>query len=88
MIVIDGVEWVTTGEACRRLAPDVTFETLRNWYAPRDRSTPRIRLLRDPAGRPARCNRQYLVAWPEVVEAEVVARTAAGEVGGRPRAGT
>lgn len=80
-----GVEYVTTSEACGRLAPDVGPETLRNWYAPRGGSAPRVRLLRNYAGRPVRVGREYLVAWPDVVEAEHTARTAAG---GRPRGGS
>ena len=76
------MEWVTTREACRRLAPDVGPDTLRNWYAPRT-GTPRVRVLRHPGtGRPLRLRRQLLVCWPEVVEQEYAART---EPAGRPR---
>lgn len=81
-VIVDGVEWITTRDACRRLAPDVRPNTLRNWYAPRDASTPRVRLLRDPTGRPVRWRRQYLVAWEDVVEAEHATRS---NPAGRPR---
>lgn len=79
-MVIDGVEWITTREACERLAPDVTPTTLRHWY--RDGRPPPVRLLRDPSGRPVRLRRQLLVCWPDVVEAEHATRTAGA---GRPR---
>lgn len=81
-VIIDGVEWIPTGEACERLAPDVGPETLRNWYAPRDGRAATVRVLRDPDGRPVRLRRQLLVCWPDVVEAEHAARTQAA---GRPR---
>ncbi len=81
-MIVTGLEYVTTGEACERLAPDVTTETLRNWYAPRGGRPPSVRLLRDPDGRPVRLGREYLVCWPDVVEAELTARL---EPGGRPR---
>ncbi len=82
MITVDAVEYVTTGTACARLAPDVTAETLRNWYAPRGGRAPLVRLLRDPDGQPVRLGREYLVCWPDVVEAELATRL---EPGGRPR---
>lgn len=81
-VIIGGVEWITTGEACERLAPDVGPETLRNWYAPRDGRPPTVRVLRDPDGRPVRLRRQLLVCWADVVEAEHTART---QPAGRPR---
>lgn len=84
MIVVDGAEWVTTGEACARLAPDVHPDTLRNWYAPRGGRAPVVRLLRDPDGVPVRVRRQFLVRWADVVEAEHAART---RPAGRPRTG-
>lgn len=83
-VVVDGLEWVPTGEACERLAPDVRPDTLRNWYAPRT-GKPRVRLLRDTTGRPVRLRRQLLVCWPDVVEAEHAART---HPAGRPRTRT
>jgi hypothetical protein len=81
VIVVHGLEWVTTGEACERLSPDVGPETLRNWYAPRA-GEPRVRLLRAPGGKPVRQDRQYLICWPDCVEAEHAARV---EAAGRPR---
>jgi hypothetical protein len=83
MIIIAGVEWVTTSEAVERLAPDVGPETLRNWYAPRGGRPSVVRLLRGADGRPLRVRRQYVLCWAEVVEAEHAARTTAA--GGRPR---
>lgn len=82
-MVVDGLEWVTTGEACARLAPDVRPNTLRNWYAPRT-GAPTVRVLRDTTGRPVRLRRQLLLCWADVVEAEHAAR---GYYAGRPRAG-
>lgn len=76
-MVLDGLEWVTTGEACERLAPDVGPDTLRNWWR-----AGRVRLLRGASGRPVRLYRQFLVCWADVVEAEHTART---EPAGRPR---
>jgi hypothetical protein len=67
-----GVEWIPTGEACQRL--DLGPDTLRNWYAPRGGARPRVRLLLDVDGYPVRVDRQYLVAWPDVVEAEHATR--------------
>lgn len=75
-MIVDGLEYVSTGQACERLAPDVRPETLRNWYAPRA-GAPRVRVLRDPSGRPVRLRRQLLVCWPDVVEAEHATRARA-----------
>lgn len=79
-VILNGIEWVPTGEACRRLG--VGPETLRNWYAPRGGRPARVRLLHDVEDRPVRLGRAYLVAWPDCVEAEYAART---EPTGRPR---
>jgi hypothetical protein len=84
MLRIDGTDWVSTGEACERLAPDVGPETLRNWYAPRGGQPARVRVLRDERGVPVRIGREYVVAWADVVEAEHAGRTAPQ---GRPRLG-
>lgn len=72
MITVAGVEYVTTVEACDRL--DIAADTLRKWYAPQH-GQPRVRLLRDPDGRPVRHGRHLLVAWPDTVEAEYATRT-------------
>lgn len=77
-MVVDGLEWIPTGEVCRRLAPDVSANTLRNWWR-----AGRVRLLRDPTGRPVRLDRQFLLCWTDVIEAEHAARTT--PLGGRPR---
>lgn len=77
VVVVDGLEWVSTSEACQRLAPDVQPGTLRNW-----RRAGLVRLLRDTAGRPVRLRRQLMVCWTDVVEAEHAARSSAA---GRPR---
>lgn len=72
-MIVDGLEYVTTGQACARLAPDVGRETLRNWYAPR-KGPPRVRVLRDLDGRPVKLNGEVVVCWPDVVEAEHATR--------------
>jgi len=82
-VVLGGVEYVTTSEACERLAPDVTPETMRNWYAPRGQARPLLQVARDRQGVPLRLGGQYVFAWADVVEAEYQARTAGA---GRPRA--
>lgn len=73
-MIVDGLEYVSTGVACERL--DVHPDTLRNWYAPRT-GTPRVRVLRDPTGRPVRNHRQLMLCWADVVEAEHLTRTTA-----------
>lgn len=83
-MIVDGVEYVPSGEACDRLGVGVT--TLRHWYHPRAGEPARVRLLRDPDGRPVRLHRQVMVCWPDAVEAEYATRSTAR---GRPRgAGT
>lgn len=81
---IDDEEWVTTSEACQRLAPDVHPETLRNWYAPRNGRPATVRALRKPAAPGSGPGRghEYVVNWPDVVEAERAGRVTAR---GRPR---
>lgn len=76
MLTYAGHEWITTSEACERLAPDVGHETLRNWYAPRNGATPRVRILRTPDGTPIKYRRECLLCWADVVEAEHATRTA------------
>ena len=82
MLHLHGHEWVTTGEAVERLGPEVSYETLRNWYAPRGGRPPRVRLLRNPAGLPVRQRGQVLLCWADAVEAERATRL---RPAGRPR---
>jgi hypothetical protein len=82
---VHGREVVTTSEVVARLAPDVSAETLRNWYAPRGRAKKRLSPVCDPDGKPVRERGEYTFYWDEVLEAEFRAR-ALGK--GRPRSGS
>lgn len=82
-IVIGGTEYVTTGEAVERLAPDVSASTIDNWVRPGPGGAPpRLHPLYGASGARVRLRRQLLYAWPDIVEVERQTRTAAG---GRPR---
>lgn len=81
---LDGREFVTSGEVCKRLAPDVTPETLRNWTRPQRGKPPRLRPVLDPnTGEPAEVDGQYVYVWAEVLEAE---KDTGASGKGRPRA--
>lgn len=67
----DGVEYVTTPEAVRRLAPDVNTATLQDWVR---------RGLLTPAGRIP--GRSHLFCWADVLAAE---QRTHDERRGRPR---
>lgn len=71
MIGPDGVDYVTTAEACERLGPDINPALIRDWAR---------RKLIHPAGRHP--GRAMIYRWVEVVEAEKSTRL---ERVGRPR---
>lgn len=68
-----GTELVTTGEACRRLAPDVHRQRLRDWKRRglldvyRDRSGQAVRV-------PGRRGLENVWRWPDVLAAERATR--------------
>lgn len=82
-MVVGGVEYVTTTDACERLAPDVTPRMLRDW-----KLQGLIDVARNPAGEPIRMpspkGAQNVYRWLDVVETEYATRTSKG---GRPRSG-
>lgn len=73
-MVVAGVEYVTTTDACERLAPDVTPRVLLKW-----RQRGLIDYVRDPDGQPIRMpsptGPQNVYPWLDVVEAEHQTRT-------------
>ncbi|MBM0206660.1 hypothetical protein JNW90_29345 [Micromonospora sp. STR1s_5] len=85
VVLSPDVELVTSGEVVRRLAPDVTRETLRNWTRPQGGKPAKLRPVPDPTtGQPAVLDGEHVFVWQEVREVE---RAISQKRRGRRRAG-